>query len=119
MAAQDPRCATGIAMPTLVRLFVFLLIVAGLGFAGMIALTIMVDPGEKDITIKIPARELAQAQTNKPLDLNDLPAPVNVAPKDATSAGASAAASSAEPSIDTADPNANQPGVKTVNVGAE
>jgi hypothetical protein len=106
-------------MPTLVRLFVFLLIIAGLGFAGMIALTIMVDPGEKDVTIKIPARELAQAQTNKPLDLSDLPAPVNVAPKDASSTSAVATTSAPESSIDTADPNANQPGVKTVNIGAE
>jgi hypothetical protein len=106
-------------MPTLVRLFVFLLIIAGLGFAGMLALTIMVDPGEKDITIKIPARELAEAQTNKPLDLNDLPAPVNVAPKDSSAASAVASASAAQPSIDTNDPNANQPGVKTVDVGAE
>ena len=108
-------------MPTLVRLFVFLLIIAAIGFAGMLALTLMVDPGEKDITIKIPARELAQAQTNKPLDLNDLPAPVNVAPKDSSAAStvASASASTAEPSIDTTDPNANQPGVKTVDVPAE
>ena len=106
-------------MPTLVRLFVFLLIVAGLGFAGMIALTIMVDPGEKDITIKIPARELAQAQTNKPIDLNDLPAPVNVVPKDSSAASAVASAPAQEPSIDTADPAASQPGVKTVDVGAE
>ena len=106
-------------MPTLVRLFVFLIIIAAIGFAGMLALTLMVDPGEKDITIKIPARELAQAQTNKPLDLNDLPAPVNVAPKDSSAASAVASASTAEPSIDTTDPNANQPGVKTVDVGAE
>jgi hypothetical protein len=106
-------------MPTLVRLFVFLIIIAGLGFAGMIALTVMVDPGEKDITIKIPARELAQAQTNKPLDLNDLPAPVNVAPRDAASTSAVASGSAPEPRIDTADPAASQPGVKTVDVGAE
>jgi len=66
-------------MPTLVRLFVFLLIIAGLGFAGMLALTIMVDPGEKDITIKIPARELVPAGGGGDvIDVNDLPAPVNV-----------------------------------------
>ena len=71
-------------MPTLIRLFVFLLVLAGLGFAGMIALTAMVDPGEKDITIKIPARELTAPAggLDGPIDLNDLPAPVNVAPRD-------------------------------------
>ena len=48
----------------------------------MIALTVMVDPGEKDVTIKIPARELAPTDDQSdPLDVNDLPAPVNVAPK--------------------------------------
>jgi hypothetical protein len=71
-------------MPTLIRLFLVLLVLAGLGFAGMIALTVMVDPGEKDITIKIPARELAPPAggLDGPIDLNDLPAPVNVAPRE-------------------------------------
>src|SRR5665213_2285059 len=48
-------------MPTLIRLLVFLIVLAGLGFAGVIALTVMVDPGEKDITIKIPTRDLTPA----------------------------------------------------------
>lgn len=99
-------------MPTLIRLFVFLIVVAGLGFAGMIALTVMVDPGEKDVTIRIPVRELVAP--SEPLDLNNLPAPVNVAPKD----------SSEEPSppasaVDTSDPEANDSGVKTVDAGGK
>jgi hypothetical protein len=65
-------------MPTLIRLFVVLIVLAGLGFAGMFALTVMVDPGEKDITIKIPARELVPADNSDVIDVNDLPAPVNV-----------------------------------------
>jgi hypothetical protein len=97
-------------MPTLIRLFVFLLILGGLGFAGMLALTVMVDPGEKDITIKIPARQLIPA--SQPIDLNNLPAPVNIASKDSTSSAASG-----EPSIDTSDSAASAPGVKTVDVG--
>jgi hypothetical protein len=97
-------------MPTLIRLFVFLLILGGLGFAGMLALTVMVDPGEKDITIKIPARQLIPA--SQPIDLNNLPAPVNIASKDSTSSAASS-----EPSIDTSDSAASAPGVKTVDVG--
>jgi hypothetical protein len=68
-------------MPTLIRLFLVLAVLAGLGFAGMFALTVMVDPGEKDITIKIPARELVPADQSDIIDVNDLPAPVNVAPR--------------------------------------
>lgn len=67
-------------MPTLIRLFLVLAVLAGLVFAGMIALTVMVDPGEKDITVKIPARELVPGggSGTGAIDLNDLPAPVNV-----------------------------------------
>jgi len=68
-------------MPTLIRLFLVLAVLAGLGFAGMFALTIMVDPGEKDVTIKIPARELVPADQSDIIDVNDLPAPVNVVPR--------------------------------------
>jgi phage shock protein PspC (stress-responsive transcriptional regulator) len=32
-------------MPSLIRLLIVLIVLAGLGFAGMIALTVMVDPG--------------------------------------------------------------------------
>lgn len=99
-------------MPTLIRLFIVLVVLAGLVFAGMIALTIMVDPGEKDITIKIPARELVPPSA--PIDLDNLPAPVNVAPKDASSA-----VSSSLPSIDISDSEADESGVKTVDTGAE
>lgn len=91
-------------MPTLIRLILFLLVLGGLVFAGMIALTMLVDPGERDITIRIPARDLAPA--SQPLDLNDLPAPVNVAPR---------ASSSASPS--SAEPDAN--GITTLAPGTE
>jgi len=112
-------------MPTLIRLFIVLLVLAGLAFAGMIALTIMVDPGEKDITIKIPPRELQPPSV--PLDVNNLPAPVNVAPKDASASSSasgappasSASAAASEPSIDTNDSAASESGVKTVDTGAE
>jgi hypothetical protein len=45
-------------MPTLIRLIVALLVLAGIAFGGMLALTIFVDPGQKEIRVKIPAREL-------------------------------------------------------------
>src|ERR1700754_4436517 len=103
----------GDLMPTLIRFFVVLVVLAGLGFAGMIALTMFVDPGEKDVTIKIPPRELVPPSA--PIDPNNLPAPVNTAPKDSSSDAASSGlpppvnvASSAAPSgpvsqIDTTD----------------
>ena len=45
-------------MPTLIRLLVALIFLALLGFAGIYALIVFVDPGQKQITVKIPAREL-------------------------------------------------------------
>jgi hypothetical protein len=92
-------------MPTLIRLFVVLVVLAGLGFAGMFALTVMVDPGEKDITIKIPARELVPADNSDVIDVNDLPAPVNVVSRASSSEPSS---SEEAPADDTAS------GVETV-----
>ncbi len=97
-------------MPSLIRLLIVLVVLAVLGLAGMIALTVMVDPPEKDITIRIPARELVPP--SEPVDLNNLPPPVNVAPKDASSG-------SSEVSIDISDSEASESGVKTVDTGAE
>jgi hypothetical protein len=70
-------------MPTLIRLLVVLVVLAGLGLAGMIALTAMVDPGEREVTVRIPARELVAPAggIGGPIDLDNLPAPVNVAPR--------------------------------------
>jgi hypothetical protein len=94
-------------MPTLIRLLLVLIVLAGLGFAGMIALTVMVDPGEKDITIKIPARELMPAVSDDPLGIDELPAPVNVAPRES---------SEELPATSSSPPDAS--GVKTVDIGA-
>jgi hypothetical protein len=84
-------------MPTLIRLFFALVVLAGLGFAGMFALTVLVDPGEKDIVIKIPARELVPAEPSAIIDVNDLPAPVNV-----VSRASSEQSSSEAPAVDVA-----------------
>jgi len=85
-------------MPTLIRLFLVLVVLAGLGFAGMFALTVFVDPGEKDITIKIPARELVPPDNSGIIDINDLPAPVNVAPRASSEATTSSQAPADESS---------------------
>lgn len=54
-------------MPTLIRLLIVVLVLAGLGYGAMLALATMVDPGEKEITIRIPARELVPAPQRDPL----------------------------------------------------
>src|SRR3569832_186298 len=111
MARQEHTLRRRDSMPTLIRLLIVLVVLSGLVFAGMIALTVMVDPGEKDITVKIPARDLVPPTA--PIDLSNLPAPVNVVPKDASSSAESL------PSIDTSDSEASDSGVKTVDTGAE
>jgi hypothetical protein len=54
-------------MPTLIRLFIFLLVLAGLAFGGMIALVAMVKPPDELVTIRIPTRDLLQAPEREPL----------------------------------------------------
>lgn len=65
-------------MPTLIRLLVFLLVLAGLAFGGMVALTLFVDPGQKEIRRPIPTRDLMPGQQqNDPLGIREqLPEPV-------------------------------------------
>jgi hypothetical protein len=41
-------------MPTLIRLVIFLLFLAGIGYAGMFALAVMVDPGVREVVTPIP-----------------------------------------------------------------
>ena len=45
-------------MPTLIRLIITLLFLAGLVYAGMFALVVFVEPTPKDVTIRIPQRDL-------------------------------------------------------------
>jgi hypothetical protein len=53
-------------MPTLIRLIVALVFLGGLGFAGLLALTIFVNPGQKLVTVKIPQRELVLTPVTTP-----------------------------------------------------
>jgi len=54
-------------MPTLIRLIVLLAVLAGLAYGAMYALTLTVDPGEKDVTVRIPTRDLLQhSQQGRP-----------------------------------------------------
>ena len=45
-------------MPTLIRLIITLLFLAGLVYAGMFALVAFVEPTQKERTIRIPQRDL-------------------------------------------------------------
>jgi hypothetical protein len=72
-------------MPTLIRLLIVLVLLGGLGYAGLWFLAEL-KPAQKTITITIPARELLAAPAeDTPLSLDNLPAPVNVAPRDESS----------------------------------
>lgn len=54
-------------MPTLIRLLVLLLVLAGVAYGAMFALVALVDPGEKEVSIRIPARNLLPAPERDPL----------------------------------------------------
>lgn len=45
-------------MPTLIRLVITLIFLAGLVYAGMFALVSFVEPTQKDVTIRVPQRDL-------------------------------------------------------------
>lgn len=45
-------------MPTLFRLLITILFLAGLVYAGMFALVSFVEPNPKEVTLRIPTREL-------------------------------------------------------------
>ena len=54
-------------MPTLIRLIVILLVLVGLGFGAMFALVAIVEPRDKEVTIRIPARDLVPSTQRDPL----------------------------------------------------
>lgn len=45
-------------MPSLIRFLIVLLFLAGLGYGAMFALTVFVEPREKEVTVRVPARDL-------------------------------------------------------------
>lgn len=69
-------------MPTLIRLIVILLVLAGLGYGAMYALTVAVEPKEKEVTIRIPARDLLPPAQRDPLVRREIDTtrPVELAP---------------------------------------
>ena len=63
-------------MPTLIRLFVVLIVLAGLVLAGMIGLTVFVQPSEKEIRVRIPPQQLGMQPQNDPLGIRTLAPPL-------------------------------------------
>ncbi|MEM7289158.1 MAG: histidine kinase [Pseudomonadota bacterium] len=45
-------------MPSLLRFLFVLAVLAGLGYGGLVALTVMVEPNQREMTVKIPAKRL-------------------------------------------------------------
>lgn len=45
-------------MPTLFRLLVAIGFIIGLGYAGMFALTVLVEPEQRDVTVRVPTRDI-------------------------------------------------------------
>ncbi|MDB5540021.1 MAG: hypothetical protein JWQ89_1748 [Devosia sp.] len=87
-------------MPTLIRLIVILLVLVGLGYGAMFALVAMVSPRDKDVTIRIPARDLLPQTQRDPLVKREIDttrkpevpaAPVDIAPAAPTPPAAAAA----------------------------
>lgn len=91
-------------MPTLIRLLVILLVLAGLVYGGMIALVAMVKPPDELVTIRIPTRDLVPPADRQPLVQREIdtsrtadsPAPAVEAPAEAAEA-APVEAAPAEP----------------------
>ena len=75
-------------MPTLIRLVVILLVLVGLAYGGMFALVMIVEPKEKEVTVRIPARDLVPSPERDPLVQREIdtsrtvdsPPPVDPAP---------------------------------------
>ena len=45
-------------MPTLIRFLIVVLFLTGLAYAAMFALTVFVEPREKEVSDRVPARDL-------------------------------------------------------------
>ena len=69
-------------MPTLIRLIIKQLFLAGLVYAGMFLLVAFVEPTPKEVTIRIPARDLLNESAPTPAGQTAVPAepPSLVAP---------------------------------------
>lgn len=98
-------------MPTLIRLIVILLVLGGIGYGAMFALTVFVEPREKDVTIRIPARDLVPQAERDPLVRREIDTTRPTTPAPAAEPAPVEPAPAAEP--------AGEDGVVTLQPGTE
>jgi len=106
-------------MPTLIRLIVVLLVLAGIAFGAMFALVATVTPRDKQVTIRIPARDLVPTGTNDPLVRREIDTTRPVAPVEVPATDTPAADTPAAPAETPADTGENQGEVVTLEQGVE
>jgi len=109
-------------MPTLIRLIVVLLVLAGIAFGAMFALVATVTPRDKQVTVRIPARDLVPSATNDPLVRREIDTTRPTTPAPAIDVPATPAATPAAPAAAAetpADNGENQGPVVTVEQGVE
>lgn len=59
-------------MPSLIRLLVVLIFLGLIVFGVMVALTVFVDPGEREMTVRIPTRDIFSPDQQQPLSPDQL-----------------------------------------------
>ncbi len=105
-------------MPTLIRIIVILLVLVGLAYGAMFALVAAVTPRDRQVTIRIPARELVPAPSRDPLvrreiDTSRKPeAPAAPAPASEDAPAAPQAADTPPPAAADGEVVTLQPGVE-------
>jgi len=60
-------------MPSLIRFLIVLLFLAGLVYGGMVALVALVEPQTREMTVRIPTRDLLGGTESGPLAPTALP----------------------------------------------
>jgi len=93
-------------MPTLIRLIVILLVLVGLGFGAMFALVAIVQPRDKEVTIRIPARDLMPSTQRDPLVRREINTTRQPEAPAATAPATEEPALSVEPTTDAPTPDA-------------
>ena len=87
-------------MPTLIRLIITLLFLAGLVYAGMFGLVAFVEPTPKEVTIRIPARDLLGGGAPGLPGSSDADEPAEEAPAEVPAAPAAEPTTPPEPLTD-------------------
>lgn len=110
-------------MPTLIRLIVILLVLVGIGYGAMFGLVMMVEPREKDVTIRIPTRDLMPQAQNQTIVRREIDT-TRAAPADAPAEPEPAPVPAAEPTATmevtpTPEPAGEDGEVRTLTPGVE